>query len=165
MLTAPVRAALVGADRMVLVSKVSLLNDRIGQLMTPQRFGSWLLSGFAVVGLLLGMVGVHGLLSFLIAQRTHEIGVRMALGAKAGDLIRLLVRGIGIAFASGALVGLLASWWLAKLIGGMLFGITEHDPGAFSAALAFLFIAAIGGCAAPVRRATRVDPMIALRAE
>jgi putative ABC transport system permease protein len=111
------------------------------------------------------MIGVHGLLSYLIAQRTHEIGVRVALGATRRDVARVVAGGVLTAVGGGALAGVAASLWLASLIEPFLFGVGGRDPQALGAALGLLVLAAIAGVIVPVRRATRVDPLIALRAE
>jgi predicted permease len=160
-----VRTELAALDRAVFVGRVNRLSDRVAQLMTLQRFGSWLLGSFAVVGLLLGIVGVHGLLSYLIAQRTHEIGVRIALGAGRRDVARLVAGGVTVAIVGGAVAGVAASWWLSRLVERLLFGVQGHDPVASIGAVVLLLVAAALGVVIPVRHALRVDPMIALRTE
>jgi putative ABC transport system permease protein len=160
-----IRTQLHDVDGGVLVGAVELLSDRVEHLAAPQRVGAWLLGGFALVGLLLAVVGVYGLLSYVIAQRTREIGIRIALGASSADVAWAVGRPAAVAVLGGALSGLTASWWLSSLVTRMLFGIPPHDSPAFAGAVGLLLLAAIAAGAAPMRRATRVDPVIALRTE
>jgi predicted permease len=152
-------------DAAVPVSSVRVLRDMIERVLLPQRLGSWLLGSFGMVALLLGIVGIHGLVAFLVAQRTHEIGIRVALGADRRDIIRLVLSGVMGAVAIGAALGTATVWWLSAFVSRLLFGVDPHDPVALAATLALLAAAAVAGSLLPVRRATRVDPMIALRAE
>lgn len=152
-------------DSQVATLSVRPLQEIIGRAMQPQRLGFWLLGSFGMVALVLGIVGIYGLVTFVVAQRTHEIGVRMALGARAGDVMRIVLAGLMAAVIGGGLAGIGAAWLLAGFVNRLLFGIGPHDPAAFAGALALLLAAAIAGSWLPARRATRVDPMIALRAE
>jgi putative ABC transport system permease protein len=152
-------------DAQVVVPSVLSLQEIIGRALLPQRLGFWLLGSFGMVAVVLGIVGIYGLVTFVVAQRTHEIGVRMALGARTGDVMRLVLGGLMAAVIGGGLAGVGAAWLLAGFVNRLLFGISPHDPAAFAGALALLSAAAIVGSWLPARRATRVDPMIALRAE
>jgi putative ABC transport system permease protein len=152
-------------DSQVATLSVLPLQEIIGRGLQPQRLGFWLLGSFGTVGVVLGIVGIYGLVTFIVAQRTHEIGVRMALGARSRDVMRAVLAGLMVAVVGGALAGVGAAWVLAGFVNRLLFGIGPHDPVAFAGALALLFAAAIAGSWFPARRATRVDPMTALRAE
>jgi ABC-type antimicrobial peptide transport system permease subunit len=123
-----------------------------------------LLGGFAVFALILASLGIYGVISYSVGQRTQEIGIRMALGASAGDLqAGILGETLRLA-ALGMLVGTAAAWLLARLLNGLLFGVTATDPVTFIGMLAVLtFVAAIAGYV-PAYRASRIDPAVALRA-
>jgi len=122
----------------------------------------FLLGGFALFSVVLASFGIYGVISYSVGQRTQEIGIRMALGATAGDLqTRFLVRTLGLA-SVGMLVGACASWALTRTLGGFLFGVTTGDPVTFIGMLSVLTV--VAGYI-PARRASRIDPMSALRAE
>jgi putative ABC transport system permease protein len=135
------------------------------QLLAGRRFVTILLGIFAVSALLLATVGIYGVISYSVAQRRQEIGIRMALGAAPRNVCRLII-GQGLKLtAFGLGIGLLGSLALTRVVSSFLFGVTATDPGTFAAVFAVLAIVAILASYIPAQRATRVDPMVALRHE
>jgi hypothetical protein len=129
------------------------------------RTGATMFSIFGGVALLLAMIGLYGIRSYTVARRTREIGIRMALGATAGDTLRLVVREGAALTAIGAASGLALSFLVGKVLAGMLYEVSGSDPVVFLAAPAVLCAVSLAACYVPARRAARVDPMIALRWE
>ncbi len=154
----PIAANLPGTDSRT-------LQQLVDKSVSPRRFLVLLLCGFAGFALILASLGIYGLISYSVNQRTQEIGIRMALGASAGDVQRrILLQTLWLA-AIGMCIGTAASWAFAQTAGGLLFGVTARDPGTFVAMLVVLSIVAAAAGYFPARRASRIDPMVALRAD
>jgi predicted permease len=141
------------------------LQQIVDRSVSPRRFLVLLLGSFAGFALLLASLGIYGLISYSVNQRTQEIGIRMALGASARDVQGGIIRQTLKLAAIGMALGTIASWIMAQSAGGLLFGVTARDPGTFLAMLLVLTIVAIVAGYLPARRASRIDPMVALRAE
>ena len=158
-----VRAAVRRVERDAAVSEIVPLEALLGTYLTQRRFQTSLLIGFSVVALLMAAVGIYGLIQYSIATRTREIGLRMAIGARTGDIFRMVI-GEGLALSlTGLALGLMGSWWLASTISSLLFGVTASDPLTFAVVSLLLMAVAVAACCVPARRAVRVDPITALR--
>jgi putative ABC transport system permease protein len=141
------------------------MNEVIAGSLATRQFSMILLGSFALLALILASVGIYGVLAYLVGQRTHEIGIRMALGANRYDVLRLVV-GQGAKMALlGVVLGLAAALGLTRLMAGMLYGVSATDPMTFIAVAILLILVALVACYIPARRAMKVDPMVALRYE
>jgi len=152
-------------DYDVVVYDVHTMQERLYNSLARQRFSTTMLGAFAGFALLLAAVGVYGVMSYLVSQSTHDIGVRIALGAQPGNIVGLVVRqGMELA-AIGIVGGLIGAMVLTRVMAGLLFGVTATDTVTFSAVVLILAAVAFAATVIPARRATRVDPMVALREE
>ena len=164
-LIAAVRNTVYEMDKDQVVYNISTMEELLADSISLRRFSMLLLMIFAGVALMLAGIGIYGVISYGVAQRTHEIGVRLALGARRVDIIRLVV-GQGMAMTlGGAGIGLVATFALTRLLEGLLFNVTATDPVTIVSITAILTIVALGACFVPARRAARVDPMVSLRYE
>ena len=164
-LTAAVRGQIAALNKDQAVFNVRTMEEIVGQSVAPRRFSMLLLSVFAVVALVLASIGIYGMMSYSVAQRTREIGLRMTLGAQSGNVLRLVIgQGMKLALA-GVALGLVASVALTRTMTNLLFGVSATDPLTFAAIALLLALVALLACWVPARRATKVDPMIALRSE
>jgi predicted permease len=159
-----VRSAVADLDPAVPVNLVPM-QDRVSQLVATPRFDALLLTGFGALSLVLAAVGLLGVISFLVSRQTREIGVRMALGATPRSVVFLFLGKAARWTLAGAFIGLAGSFWVAKLLRGMLFEVPGFDPVAWVLALIILLSIAALAAWIPARRASRVDPMVALRYE
>jgi putative ABC transport system permease protein len=160
-----VRSEIRALDKTVLVNGIATLESQLDQRVAERRFQTWLLALFSALALLLAAVGIYGLMSFTVTQSMREFGIRMALGAQPRDLVRLVI-GHGLVLSgTGVVIGLVAAFALTRVLAGLLFGVTTTDPTTFLVAPLVLLLVALLACFVPARRATKVDPMVALRHE
>jgi putative ABC transport system permease protein len=159
------RAQVAAVDPNLPLSNVSTLDAVVAQSISQERFYLTLLTIFAAVALVLAAIGIFGVLSYAVAQRTREIGIRMALGAPERTVITLIVRQAMILVASGVALGTVAALLLSETMTRMLFSIKPTDPVTFVSVAGVLIAVALFASYLPARRATRVDPIVALRAE
>jgi putative ABC transport system permease protein len=147
------------------MADVKTMDQTLAQSLGGDRFGAVLFASFALIALCLAAFGIYGVMSFAVAQRTHEIGLRMALGAGQGQVLGLILKEGMLLGSIGLLIGLAGSYGIGRLMRGMWYGIGSLDPIAFSAVATVLMLSALLACYVPARRATQVDPMAALRQE
>ncbi|MGB2669380.1 MAG: ABC transporter permease [Candidatus Acidiferrum sp.] len=160
-----IRASVAAIDPEIALDDLKTMDAAIDKSLAPQRFNLVLVALFAVLAIFLAAVGVYGVLSYSISQRTREIGVRIALGAQRGRVLRMAV-GEGMKLAIlGTAVGMAGGFVLTRLIASLLFGITARDPFTFAAVGVLVAIVSFAACYIPARRAMRVDPIVALRYE
>lgn len=162
---ADVRAAVWGLDRQLALGSVRTMEQVISRSTASRRFSMSLVASFAALALALAAIGIYAVLAYSVARRTHEIGVRVALGARRADVLRLvLAQGLGVT-AAGVIVGVAAALLLTRFIRSLLYGVAPSDPATFAVVLLLLFAVALAASLLPARRATRVDPIVALRYE
>jgi putative ABC transport system permease protein len=159
------RTAVGRVDKHAPLYGVTTLENRLGAFLTERRFQTSLLIGFSVIALLMAAIGIYGLIQYSIVTRTHEIGIRMAVGAQAGEIFRMIIReGLELSLA-GLVLGLVGALWLGRAGSSLLFGVTATDPLTFITVSLLLIAVATAACYFPARRAMKVEPMVALRQE
>jgi putative ABC transport system permease protein len=164
-LTAAVRSEIRKLDPELPVTRIATMEQRLSTAVAQPRFRTSLIALFAAVALVLACVGIYGVISYSVAQRTHEIGIRMALGARQGDVLRMVIRQALVLALTGVALGLIASFAFTSLMTNLLFGVKATDPATlFTTALLLVFTALVASYL-PARRATKVDPLVALRYE
>ena len=161
------RAQVRAMDTEQPVSSATTFEEIVGSRTAQPRFIMTLFSLFAALGLAMAMAGIYSVLSYLVSRRTHEIGVRMALGAQRADVLRLVFKTGGRLVAAGMVLGILASLGTSSLLGSQLelFRVRSADPLSFLGVFVLLVVVALAACFIPARRAAEVDPMEALRYE
>ena len=160
-----IRREVWAIDKDLPVSQVMGMDEVVAESVGQQRFNTLLIGGFAAVALLLAAAGVYGVMSYAVAERTHEIGVRMALGARGLDVLGMVIRQGLVLTLFGLAVGLAGALALARVMTGILYEVSTTDPLVFGGVAAALTLSALMACYIPARRATKVDPMLALRHE
>jgi putative ABC transport system permease protein len=164
-MTAAVRNAILSVDSEQAIYNLATLQELQSNSILLRRFFMLLLIIFASLALVLAVVGIYGVMSYVVSQRTQEIGIRLALGADAGDVLSLILRNGMILTAAGVLIGLASAFALTRLLSVLLFGVEPTDAITFATVSFTLIAAAFVACYLPARRATKVDPLVALRAE
>jgi ABC-type antimicrobial peptide transport system permease subunit len=161
----PIRAAIRELDPRDVIYNVQTMENVWASSMAARTFSMILLAIFAGLALIVACVGIYGVISYLVSQRTQEIGVRMALGAQRRDILTLVL-GHGTRMTMlGAVAGIAASLALTRLMASQLFGVSSYDPITFASVAVVLMLVGLAACWIPARRAMRVDPMVALRYE
>jgi putative ABC transport system permease protein len=164
-LVGPIREVVSQLDEEQPIAKIATMDQLVGDSLTRSRFTTLLLSCFAAVAVVLACIGIYGVMAYSVAQRTQEIGIRIALGAQRADVLRMVMRqgfrlaGFGVAIGAAAAVA------AARLMTTLLYGVSAGDPLTFIGVTALLACVALTACYIPARRAMRVDPLDALRYE
>jgi putative ABC transport system permease protein len=161
----PVRAAVRAIDAEQPLGRPITVREILGQEVIQPRFTMALFTAFASLGLALAAAGIYSVLSFHVTRRTHELGVRMALGAPRGHVVNLMLTMGGRLVLAGLGVGLLASFGATRMLRSQLFGVGPVDPAAYAAVVVILAVVTLAACYLPARRAAAVDPIVALRQE
>ena len=164
-LTSALRREITAVDAELPVYDVRTMKQIVAESVSQRRFSMLLIAVFAAAALILTAIGLYGVVSYSVSQWTHEIGIRMALGAQASDVLKMILRqGMALTLA-GLAVGLIAAFAVTRLMSTLLFGVSATDPPTFVSVSLLLIIIALLACYIPARRATKIDPMIALRYE
>jgi ABC-type antimicrobial peptide transport system permease subunit len=164
-MVAAVRSAIAQVDPDIALADVRSLQSIVDRSAEQTAFTMVLIAIAASVALMLGMIGIYGVMSYIVSQRTSEIGVRLALGAEPATVAGMIVRQGGVVALAGIAAGLGVAFVGSRLIASLLYGISSRDPGVFAAATLTLLGVALVACWLPARRAAAVDPLVALRAE
>jgi putative ABC transport system permease protein len=164
-MSSTIRNETLKSDRLTTITNIRTMDELRATALQSDRFNLWLMGSFALLALLLAALGIYGVMTYTTAQRTRELGIRLALGAQTGDVLKLVtVQGMKLAFI-GVVLGLLGAFALTRLMESLLFGVGTTDPLTFSLVTVLLALVSFAACYIPARRATRVDPLIALRSE
>jgi putative ABC transport system permease protein len=164
-LATSVRNAIWAVDEDQPVAAIDTMDHIVSEAIARQRFSMLLLGIFAALALVLAAVGVYGVMSYSVAQRTHEIGIRMALGARRSDVLQMTIKQGLKLVSAGMMLGLAAAFLMTRVLASLLFGISATDPVTFIGISLVLFAVAIVASYVPALRATKVDPIIAVRAQ
>ena len=158
-----VRNTIRRADRTAVVKTVTTLDRQMDDRMAQRRFQTWLLGGFAALALFLALIGIYGMMQYCVAERTQELGIRIALGAQSRDVFSLVLKHAARLAVTGMALGLVCALWAARLLASLLYGVSAHDPATYAGTLILVAAVALLASAAPARRATKCDPLSALR--
>jgi putative ABC transport system permease protein len=165
LLAGQVKNQVWSVDKQIPVTRLRTMSEVMAASMSAQRFNMSLMGIFAAVALVLAAIGIYGVISYSVTQRTHEIGIRMALGAETADVLGIVLRQGLLLAAVGVALGIVAAFALTRVLSSLLFGVSTTDPLVFVGISLVLTVVALGATFIPARRATKVDPMIALRYE
>jgi putative ABC transport system permease protein len=160
-----VREAIRSVDPTLPTYNLKTMDDVVATSAAPRRLPMMLLSAFAGVAMLLAMLGIYGVTSYYVTQRTHEIGIRMALGAQLNQILRLVLKQGLVLVVLGIVIGAVGSWLTTRLLKSLLYEVSTTDSVTFMVIAVLLILVALLACYIPARRATKVDPMVALRYE
>jgi putative ABC transport system permease protein len=147
------------------VFQMRSMSDVVGASIQTEHFLLWLIGSFAIAALALAAIGIYGVMSYLVSQRTRELGIRAALGAKRSDLLRMVLGQAALRAVIGLVLGLAGAYMLTRLLSAYLYGVKPHSPVAFVLAPILLLIVALIATWLPARRASKVEPIVALRYE
>jgi putative ABC transport system permease protein len=164
-LLAAIRTEVQQLDSNLPISSAKPLVDRMAMPLLPARIAASVLGSFGLLALALAAIGIYGVMSYTVSRRTHEIGVRVALGARASDVLRLVIGQGMILVMIGVVIGLSVALMVTRLMKSVLFGVSATDPLTYAGVAALLVGVALLACYIPARRATKIDPMLALRNE
>jgi putative ABC transport system permease protein len=164
-LSSALRGAVAAMDKNLAISNINPMEEITAQSIGQERFTLLLLGLFSALALLLAVAGIYGVMSYAVAQQTHEIGIRVAIGAQTRDVLRMVIRQGMVLVSAGVGIGLASALALTRFIRGLLFGVSATDPMTFVGVAALLALVALVACYLPARRASKVDPMVALRCE
>jgi ABC-type antimicrobial peptide transport system permease subunit len=160
--TAAVRRAVAAVDATLPLFAVRTFDDQLAALTDGATFSTWVLTMLATAGLILSAVGIYGVVAYFVAQRTAEIGLRLALGATPGSVLALVVRHGAVLAAIGVLMGLSAALAVSRTLTTLLFEVTPTEPASYAVGAVLLFVVAMAACAVPAMRAIRIDPVRSL---
>jgi ABC-type antimicrobial peptide transport system permease subunit len=164
-LVSPIKEQIAALDRDQSVSDIATMEENIDDSLASQRLTMTLLSVFAGLALILASIGLYGVMALIVTQRTRELGIRFALGASRGDVLRLVLGQGAVLVGIGLATGLLGAFVVSRALRSVLYNVVPLDPAALISALLTLSLVALIACFVPARRASRVDPIEALRAE
>jgi len=158
-LAAPARAVVADLDNLLATASISTMDDVVQQSLASERFTTTLMSAFAAVALILAVVGLYGVISYAVSLRSHELGVRMALGARREDVGRLVIGGSMGLIAAGVALGVAGAWGATRALSGLLYEIEPTDPLTFATVIAVLVLSGVVAATLPASRASRIDPV------
>jgi putative ABC transport system permease protein len=160
-----IRNVVAGIDRNQPVASSKTMNDVVANTVAPRKFNMWVLGLFAGMALMLAIFGIYGVMAYSVAQRTHEVGIRMALGAQKSNVLGMVIRNGMTLTLLGVAIGLAIAFCLTRLMRALLFEVAPTDGATFAVVPILFVVIALIACYIPALRATKVDPLVALRYE
>lgn len=159
------RERILTVDKLTAITRVRTLEELVSASVAEPRFYTLLLALFAAIALALAVIGIYGVMAYAVSRRTHEIGIRLALGAEPGRILRMILNQGLILILTGAVIGLIGAMALTRMMSQLLFGVSATDPAVFAIISLLLIAFALVACFLPARKATQIDPLAALRHE